>query len=308
MAIAAFGHSGGAKQHKATSPTKGSTKVAFLLLAPGLLYLAIFYVAPLFSLVLTSLQTIDYSTGFPVYQYGFEIGNYVNVISQYGEQVSRSFIYAFFATIAALLISYPLAYFIGVKARRFPLIQSLMLTLVIAPFFISFLLRTFAWKQIFSNESWIVTTLQSIGVLASDQYLVGTPFLVIFGLTYNFIPFMTLPLYTSLERLDIRYLEAGADLYANPRKVFRKVTLPLSMPGIVSGTLLTFIPIAGDYVNASGLFLGSTQTSMLGNVVESKFLKSYDYPTASALSVILMGAIMLLVTFYVRKSGTDDLL
>jgi spermidine/putrescine transport system permease protein len=308
MAIAAFGHSGGPKPHKASSPSKGSAKVALLLLAPGLLYLAIFYVAPLFSLVLTSLQTIDYSTGIPVYQYGFEIGNYINVISQYGEQVGRSFIYAFFATIAALLISYPLAYFIGVKARRFPLIQSLMLTLVIAPFFISFLLRTFAWKQIFSNESWIVTTLQSIGVLASDQYLVGTPFLVIFGLTYNFIPFMTLPLYTSLERLDIRYLEAGADLYANPRKVFRKVTLPLSMPGIVSGTLLTFIPIAGDYVNASGLFLGSTQTSMLGNVVESKFLKSYDYPTASALSVILMGAIMLLVTFYVRKSGTDDLL
>ena len=308
MAIAAFGHSGGAKPHKASSPSKGSAKVAFLLLAPGLLYLAIFYVAPLFSLVLTSLQTIDYSTGVPVYQYGFEIGNYVNVISQYGEQVGRSFIYAFFATIAALLISYPLAYFIGVKARRFPLIQSLMLTLVIAPFFISFLLRTFAWKQIFSNESWIVTTLQSMGVLASDQYLVGTPFLVIFGLTYNFIPFMTLPLYTSLERLDVRYLEAGADLYANPRRVFRKVTLPLSMPGIVSGTLLTFIPIAGDYVNASGLFLGSTQTSMLGNVVESKFLKSYDYPTASALSVILMGAIMLLVTFYVRKSGTDDLL
>jgi spermidine/putrescine transport system permease protein len=308
MAIAAFGHSGGAKPHKSGSPSRGSGKVALLLLAPGLLYLAIFYVAPLFSLVLTSLQTIDYSTGVPVYQYGFEIGNYVNVISQYGEQVGRSFIYAFFATIAALLISYPLAYFIGVKARRFPLIQSLMLTLVIAPFFISFLLRTFAWKQIFSNESWIVTTLQSIGVLASDQYLVGTPFLVIFGLTYNFIPFMTLPLYTSLERLDIRYLEAGADLYANPRKVFRKVTLPLSMPGIVSGTLLTFIPIAGDYVNASGLFLGSTQTSMLGNVVESKFLKSYDYPTASALSVILMGAIMLLVTFYVRKSGTDDLL
>jgi spermidine/putrescine transport system permease protein len=308
MAIAAFGHSGGAKPHKSSSPSRGSGKVALLLLAPGLLYLAIFYVAPLFSLVLTSLQTIDYSTGVPVYQYGFEIGNYVNVISQYGEQVGRSFIYAFFATIAALLISYPLAYFIGVKARRFPLIQSLMLTLVIAPFFISFLLRTFAWKQIFSNESWIVTTLQSIGVLASDQYLVGTPFLVIFGLTYNFIPFMTLPLYTSLERLDIRYLEAGADLYANPRKVFRKVTLPLSMPGIVSGTLLTFIPIAGDYVNASGLFLGSTQTSMLGNVVESKFLKSYDYPTASALSVILMGAIMLLVTFYVRKSGTDDLL
>jgi len=307
MAIAAFGHATGSGP-KQTAPGKKSAKVAFLLLAPGLMYLAIFFVAPLISLVITSLQTVDFSTGFAVYNYGFEVGNYVNVVSQYGEQIGRSFMYAFFATIAALLISYPLAYFIGVKARRYPLLQALMLTLVIAPFFISFLLRTFAWKQIFSNESWIVTTLQSIGVLASDQYLVGTPFLVIFGLTYNFIPFMTLPLYTSLERLDIRYLEAGADLYANPRKVFRKVTIPLSMPGIVSGTLLTFIPIAGDYVNASGLFLGSTQTAMLGNVVESKFLKSYDYPTASALSVILMGAIMFLVTFYVRRSGTDDLL
>ena len=307
MAIAAIGHATGSGP-KQTAPGKKSAKVAFLLLAPGLMYLAIFFVAPLISLVITSLQTVDFSTGFAVYNYGFEVGNYVNVVSQYGEQIGRSFMYAFFATIAALLISYPLAYFIGVKARRYPLLQALMLTLVIAPFFISFLLRTFAWKQIFSNESWIVTTLQSIGVLASDQYLVGTPFLVIFGLTYNFIPFMTLPLYTSLERLDIRYLEAGADLYANPRKVFRKVTIPLSMPGIVSGTLLTFIPIAGDYVNASGLFLGSTQTAMLGNVVESKFLKSYDYPTASALSVILMGAIMLLVTFYVRRSGTDDLL
>jgi len=307
MAIAAFGHATGSGP-KQSAPGKKSAKVAFLLLAPGLMYLAIFFVAPLISLVITSLQTVDFSTGFAVYNYGFEVGNYVNVVSQYGEQIGRSFMYAFFATIAALLISYPLAYFIGVKARRYPLLQALMLTLVIAPFFISFLLRTFAWKQIFSNESWIVTTLQSIGVLASDQYLVGTPFLVIFGLTYNFIPFMTLPLYTSLERLDIRYLEAGADLYANPRKVFRKVTIPLSMPGIVSGTLLTFIPIAGDYVNASGLFLGSTQTAMLGNVVESKFLKSYDYPTASALSVILMGAIMLLVTFYVRRSGTDDLL
>jgi spermidine/putrescine transport system permease protein len=308
MAIAAFGHATSSGSGKQSNPGKRSAKVALLLLAPGLMYLAIFFVAPLFSLVITSLQTVDYTTGFPVYTYGFEVSNYVNVVSQYGEQIGRSFMYAFFATIAALLISYPLAYFIGVKARRYPLLQSLMLTLVIAPFFISFLLRTFAWKQIFSNESWIVTTLQSIGVLGADQYLVGTPFLVIFGLTYNFIPFMTLPLYTSLERLDIRYLEAGADLYANPRKVFRKVTIPLSMPGIVSGTLLTFIPIAGDYVNASGLFLGSTQTAMLGNVVESKFLKSYEYPTASALSVILMGAIMLLVTFYVRKSGTDDLL
>ena len=278
------------------------------LLIPGMLYLGLFFITPLVSLVVTSLEVPDGSGEIGRYAYGFEIANYWAVIETYWPHIGRSFFYALTATILGLLISYPLAYFIGVKARRWPLLQGLMLTLVIAPFFISFLLRTFAWKQMFANESLIVTTLQSWGVLAPDQYLVGTDFMVIFGLTYNFIPFMTLPLCTSLERLDIRYLEAGADLYANPRKVFRKVTIPLSMPGIVSGTLLTFIPIAGDYVNASGLFLGSTQTAMLGNVVESKFLKSYDYPTASALSVILMGAIMLLVTFYVRRSGTDDLL
>jgi spermidine/putrescine transport system permease protein len=308
MAFAAFSHGGGGGKKVAAPASKGSGKVALLLLLPGLMYLAVFFIAPLFSLIATSLQTMDISSGFPIYNYGFEVSNYVNVVSQYGSQIFRSFFYALIATISALVISYPLAYFIGVKARRWPLLQGLMLTLVIAPFFISFLLRTFAWKQIFSNESWIVSGLQSIGFLQPDQYLVGTPFMVIFGLTYNFIPFMTLPLYTTLERLDIRYLEAGADLYASPRKTFMKVTLPLSMPGIVSGTLLTFIPIAGDYVNASGLFLGSTETSMLGNVVESKFLKSYEYPTASALSVILMGAILFLVTMYVRKSGTDDLL
>jgi spermidine/putrescine transport system permease protein len=308
MAFAAFGHSGSGAKTKNAPASLGSAKVALLLLAPGLLYLAVFFIAPLFSLIATSLQTMDISSGFPVYNYGFEVSNYINVVADYGPQIFRSFFYALIATVAALIISYPLAYFIGVKARNWPLLQGLMLTLVIAPFFISFLLRTFAWKQIFANESWIVTTLQQIGALAPDQYLVGTPFMVIFGLTYNFIPFMTLPLYTTLERLDIRFLEAGADLYASPRKTFTKITLPLSMPGIVSGTLLTFIPIAGDYVNASGLFLGSTETSMLGNVVESKFLKSYEYPTASALSVILMGAILLLVTIYVRKSGTDDLL
>jgi spermidine/putrescine transport system permease protein len=223
-------------------------------------------------------------------------------------QISHSFVYAFMATVAALLISYPLAYFIGVKARRFPLIQGLMLTLVIAPFFISFLLRTFAWKQIFSNESAAVHFLQDAGILGVNDYLVGTPFMVIFGLTYNFIPFMTLPLYSILERLDIRLLEAGADLYATPATTFRKVTLPLTAPGIISGTLLTFIPIAGDYVNASGDFLGGTKTAMIGNVVESRFLVLNDYPTASALSVLLMGVILLLVGFYAKRSGTADLL
>ena len=304
MAFAAFGSNNSSKPSK---PTK-TGKVVIALLAPGLAYLGAFFLTPLIALIMVSLQIPDPAGGYAEYVPALEIGNYGYVIAEYLPHILRSFGYALCATVLALLISYPLAYFIGVKARPCPMLQKLMLTLVIAPFFISFLLRTLAWKQLFSNESWIVTTLQDSGLLDQTQYVVGTPFMVIFGLTYNFIPFMTLPLYTSLERLDTRYLEAGSDLYASPSKVFRKITLPLSMPGIISGTLLTFIPIAGDYINASGDFLGSSSTAMVGNVIEANYLQINDYPSASALSVILMGAILLLVTAYVKKSGTEDLL
>jgi spermidine/putrescine transport system permease protein len=304
MAFTAFSSS---KPKVGIKPGK-TGKVVIVLLAPGLAYLGAFFLTPLISLIMVSLQAPDPLGGFGEYVPALQFSNYLVVISEYFPHMMRSFGYALAATILALVISYPLAYFIGVKARPYPLLQKLMLTLVIAPFFISFLLRTLAWKQIFSNESWIVTTLQQIGFLDSDQYVVGTPFMVIFGLTYNFIPFMTLPLYTSLERLDTRYLEAGSDLYASPSKVFRKVTIPLSMPGIISGTLLTFIPIAGDYINASGDFLGSSSTAMLGNVIEANYLQINDYPAASALSVLLMGAILVLVAGYVKKSGTEDLL
>jgi len=304
MAFAAFGSNNSSKPSK---PTK-TGKVVIALLAPGLAYLGAFFLTPLIALIMVSLQIPDPAGGYAEYVPALEIGNYGYVIAEYLPHILRSFAYALAATVLALLISYPLAYFIGVKARPWPMLQKLMLTLVIAPFFISFLLRTLAWKQLFSNESWIVTTLQDSGLLDQSQYVVGTPFMVIFGLTYNFIPFMTLPLYTSLERLDIRYLEAGSDLYASPAKVFRKVTLPLSMPGIISGTLLTFIPIAGDYVNASGDFLGSSSTAMIGNVIESNYLQINDYPSASALSVLLMGVILVMVSVYVRKSGTEDLL
>ena len=307
MAFAAFGHGGGSGAASTAAPTKKS-KVALFLLLPGLIYLGLFFLTPLISLIVTSLEVPDGSGAMGSYAYGFAIENYGKVVTEFWPQISHSFGYALIATIAALLISYPLAYFIGVKARRFPLIQGLMLTLVIAPFFISFLLRTFAWKQIFSNDSAAVTFLQQIHILGPHDYLVGTPFMVIFGLTNNFIPFMTLPLYSILERLDVRLLEAGADLYATPATTFRKITLPLTAPGIISGTLLTFIPIAGDYVNASGDFLGGTKTAMIGNVVESRFLVLNDYPTASALSVLLMGVILLLVAFYAKRSGTEDLL
>ncbi|GAB3123850.1 ABC transporter permease [Glaciibacter psychrotolerans] len=289
------------------TPRKKSPIALFLLL-PGILYLVLFFITPLFSLLLTSFQApmVDGDVG--QFSYAFKWENYVQVISDYWPHILRSFGYALCATVLALAISYPLAYFIGVKARRWPLLQSLMLVMVIAPFFISFLLRTLAWKQLLSDESFVITSLKALSLMAPDAHFTGTAGAVIFGLTYNFIPFMTLPLYTTLERLDVRYLEAGNDLYANPFQVFRKVTIPLSMPGIVAGTLLTFIPAAGDYINASRDFLGGPDTQMVGNVIEANFLVLLNYPAAAALSIILMSVILVMVLFYVKRSGTEDLL
>ena len=304
MAFAAFG-SAPATQN--AGPVKTS-KIVLALLMPGLVYLGFFFFTPLISLVMTSLEVPDASGAIGAYNYGFNIENYGYVISTYLPQILRSFYYATMATIFALLVSYPLAYYIGVKLRARPLIQRMMLVLVIAPFFISFLLRTIAWKQIFSDGGAIMQTVYSLGLMDRSQHFLGTDAAVIFGLTYNFIPFMTLPLYTTLERFDVRLIEAGSDLYASPAKVFRKVTLPISMPGIISGTLLVFIPIAGDYVNASGDFLGSSKTSMMGTMVQADFLQNSDYPSASALSVLLMGVIVVLVSLYVRSAGTEDLL
>ncbi|WP_353743279.1 ABC transporter permease [Microbacterium sp. SCN 71-21] len=222
--------------------------------------------------------------------------------------VLRSFWFALLATVFALLISYPIAYFIGVRLRERVLLRNLLLVLVIAPFFISFLLRTLAWKQILSDEGPVVSSLQFLGLMGSQDHLTGTAFSVVFGLTYNFVPFMTLPLFASLERLDKRLLEAGSDLYASPATTFWRVTFPLTLPGVVSGTLLTFIPAAGDYVNASQSFLGSASTSMIGNVIQSNFLITVNYPQAAALSILLMLVIVVIVGIYVRRSGTEDLL
>jgi spermidine/putrescine transport system permease protein len=295
-------------KHKPPIGSSTSGRIAIILLLPGLAYLGLFFITPLIALVMTSLQVPGAGGIIGEYDFGLEISNYGYAISQYSTQIFRSFSFALIATIIALLISYPLAYFIGVKARSRPLLQALLLTLVIAPFFISFLLRTFAWKQIFANDGLVSNFLKSLGLVAQDDFIVGSPGAVIFGLVYNFIPFMTLPLYINLERLDTSYLEAGSDLYASPAKTFLKITLPLSIPGITSGTLLTFIPIAGDYVTASRDFLGGSDTSMLGNAVEISFFRIQDYPTAASLSVILMAAIVVLVAAYVRRSGTEDLL
>ena len=286
MAFAAFGP----QSAVVDSAPKKRSWIALFLLAPGIAYMLLFFLTPLIQLAVTSLQAPAASGGIGAYVPALQFSNYIDAVIEYWPQLFRSFFYAFTATILALVIGYPLAYLIGVKVRRFPVLQAVLLILVIAPFFISFLLRTLAWKQILPSE------------------FVGTGGAVIFGLTYNIIPFMVLPIYAALEQLDLRYLEAGSDLYAPPVTVFTKITFPLSLPGIVSGTLLSFIPLSGDYINASSEFLGSTNTRMIGNVIESSFLQTQNYPLAATLSIVLMAVILVIVGTYVRRSGTEDLL
>ncbi len=290
----------------AAAPTRKAHGPAYLLLAPGLGYLALFFVVPVFALLATSLYVRVPGGDVGQFQPAFEWGNYVSAVGTYWPQMVRSFMYALIATLAALLIGYPIAYVIAVRARGRTFLQGMLLVLVIAPFFTSFILRTIAWKQILADEGFVVAAMRTLSILPQDGRLTATSFAVVAGLTYNFLPFMALPIYASLERLDPRLVEAGADLYANGPTTFLKVTLPLSMPGVVSGTLLTFIPASGDYVNS--VLLGNNSTTMIGQVIDSRFFKVSDYPTAAALSVILMVVILALVSAYVRRAGTEDLL
>lgn len=308
MAFGAFSTTAGDKQDVDIGKFQRRSPIALLLLLPGILYLILFFLTPLLSLIITSFQEPSPSGLIGDYQSAFEWRNYPTAIETYWPHISRSFGYAFVATVIAFLVGYPIAYAIGVKMRGYPLLQALALVVLIAPFFISFLLRTFAWKQVFGPGSPLIEFLNFLTILPPDVLVVGTPFSVIFGLAYNFLPFMALPIYTTLERLDKRYLEAGTDLYAKPITVFAKITFPLSIPGVLSGILLTFIPSAGDYINASRDFLGSPQTQMMGNIIESNFLILQNFPQAAALSLLLMAAILVLVTAYVRRSGTNELL
>ncbi len=277
-------------------------RVPYLLLLPGFAFLFTFFILPIINLAQTSTQTPVAGGDTGEYEQTLAFGNYIQAFVENKEQFGRSFLYASLATIFALAIAYPLAYAIAFKAGKF---KNILLVLVVAPFFTSFLLRTVAWKQILGEEGFVVPGLRSLNIIGEQTTLTSTSIAVVAGMTYNFLPFMTLPLYASLERIDPRTIEAAGDLYANGITAFRRVTVPLSMPGVVAGTLLTFIPAAGDYVNAA--ILGSPNTKMIGNVIESRYFKIVDYPTAAALSFTLMVAILILVTLYIRKAGTEEL-
>jgi len=277
-------------------------RLPYLLLFPGMLWLFTFFVLPIINLAGTSTQTPVAGGETGQYVQTFRFANYIDAFNQARPQFARSFLYATLATLLALAISYPLAYAIAFRSGRF---KNILLVLVVAPFFTSFLLRTVAWEQILGEKGFVVPALRSLHIIGQNTSLTASALAVVTGMTYNFLPFMTLPLYASLERIDPRTLEASNDLYANGITTFRKVTFPLSMPGVVAGTLLTFIPAAGDYVNAA--ILGNPNTTMIGNVIDSRFFNIVDYPTAASLSFMLMAAILILVTIYIRRSGTDEL-
>ncbi len=277
-------------------------RTGYLLIVPGAIWLLLFFAFPFYSLIATSLYD-PAGSDLRGYEVTYAFGNYVDVVTAYWPQMLRSLLYGGIATLLCLVLGYVLAYAIAFKSGRW---KTLMLVLVIAPFFTSFLVRTLSWKLLLADDGFIVNALQFLQVLGDDGRLLATPVAVIAGLTYNFLPFMVLPLFASLDKIDHRLIEASHDLYGNPVVSFFKVTWPLSLPGVVSGTLLTFIPAVGDFINAE--LLGNTNTRMIGNVVQSLFTDANDYPAAAALSVILMASILALVLVYVRRAGTEELL
>jgi spermidine/putrescine transport system permease protein len=271
----------------------------YLLLAPGVLWLAAFFVVPLGFLAYQSLQSGSLDFG---YAFTWSWGNYWNAIKNYHAEFVRSLEYAGIATVVALVVSYPVAYWIAFRGGRW---KNLLLLGIVAPFFVTYLIRTLAWETILADHGLVARTLRTLHVLGPNGRLLATSVAVVCGIIYNFLPFMALPLYVSLEQIDPRLLEAAQDLYASHWKAFLRVTLPLSLPGIVAGTLLTFIPAAGDFINAQ--LLGSPTQHMIGNVIQSKFIEVSDYPAAASMSFVLMAAIVLAVLAYARAVGTEQL-
>jgi spermidine/putrescine transport system permease protein len=278
-------------RHKGLTP--------YLLLLPALAWLAVFFLVPLGFLGYQSLESGSLERG---YVFDWSFSNYWDAISGYDEQLVRSFLYAGIATVVALLVAYPLVYWIAFRGGRW---KSLLLILIVAPLFVTYLVRTLAWLNILADEGPVVGLLQAVGILADDGRLLATSLAVVAGITYNFLPFMALPIYVSLERIDGRLLEAAEDLYASKRQAFLRVTLPLSAPGVVAGTLLTFIPAAGDFINAQ--LLGTPRQYMVGNVIQSKFLELVDYPAAASLSFVLMALILVALLAYTRVVGAERL-
>jgi spermidine/putrescine transport system permease protein len=293
-----------------TGTPEARRKIApYGLLKPGMLWLALFYLAPLFTLLRLSLSTLPSRFAVEA-EFDWNFGNYTDAFTDFGPQFQRAFLYAGIATVLTIAIGYPLAYVIAFRGGKY---RTLLLGLVVIPFFTSYLIRTIAWRSLLSDQGAIVGAIQTLRLdwlletlgIMDDGRLINTPAAVIFGLTYNFLPFMILPIYVSLEKINISLLDAAKDLYSTSTSAFRKIVVPLSVPGIFAGTLLTFIPAAGDFVNS--LYLGSPNTTMIGNSIQDQFLVQNNVPLASAMSFVLMLIITVFVVIYSKFFGTEDL-
>ena len=293
-----------------TGTPESRRKIApYGLLKPGMLWLALFYLAPLFTLLRLSLSTLPSRFAVEA-EFDWNFANYVDAFTDFGPQFQRAFLYAAIATVLTIVIGYPLAYVIAFRGGKY---RTLLLGLVVIPFFTSYLIRTIAWRSLLSDSGQFVSVINTLKLdwlfetfhIMDDGRLINTPAAVIFGLTYNFLPFMVLPIYVSLEKIDISLVDAAKDLYSTSTSAFAKIVIPLSIPGIFAGTLLTFIPAAGDFINAA--YLGSPNTTMIGNSIQDQFLNQNNIPLASAMSFVLMFIITVFVLIYSKFFGTEEL-
>jgi spermidine/putrescine transport system permease protein len=276
-----------------------SRAAPYLLMVPGLFWLLLFYVLPAAWMFVISLSTGTLATGFVLTG---TLDAYVEGLTRFPVQFGNSLLYGGLATLFTFLIGFPVAYTIAFRGGRF---KNLLLFLVIAPFFTSFLIRTISWKILLGDQGPILGALKDLDVLPPDFRILGSAIAVIAGITYNFLPFMILPLYVALEKIDPYLIEAANDLYANRFSALRRVTVPLALPGIFAGSLLTFIPAIGDFINAE--LLGTPKTQMIGNVIQNRFIGLNDYQVAAALSFVLMAGILVAVIAYARVLGTEQL-
>ncbi|WP_306212934.1 ABC transporter permease [Actinoplanes sp. RD1] len=272
----------------------------YLLVLPGGLWLLLFFVVPMVTMLSLSLQEGDIVSG---YVFTGHWQTYADVFVNYRTQLVRSLVYGAAATVVLIVAAFPVAYWIAFHGGRR---KASYLVLLLLPFFVSFVLRTISWRYVLTDEGILLGPLKDAGLLPDGFHVLGTPVAVILGLVYNFLPFMVLPIYVALERIDPRVVEAARDLYAGPAVAFRKVVLPLALPGVFAGVLMTFVPASSDYVNSA--VLGSSSTAMIGQVIQSQYLTSSNYPAASALSFTLMAVLLIGVFAYARALGTEDVM
>jgi spermidine/putrescine transport system permease protein len=272
----------------------------YLVGLPGGLWLGIFFVVPILVMLSLSLQSGNAEEGF---RFTWAWSNYADAWSFYHTQFVRSIVYGLIVTVLCLLLAYPMAYWIAFYGGSR---KSTYLFLILLPFFVSFVIRTASWKFILNDEGFIFGPLKEAGLLPGDFHILATSTAVIGGLTYNYLPFMVLPLYVALERIDPSLVEAAYDLFASRAQAFRRVVFPLSLPGVFAGVLITFVPVASDFVN-SGI-LGGTNTTMIGNVIQTEYLTNNQYPLASAMSFMLMAALLIGIFAYARALGTEQVM